>query len=80
MNRPSDVIAFHFDNANVVGIETSCNEVMQQYMAPIMYGFVDFDTNYPDALQKLKDAGIDEYVAEVNRQLEEFFKVNGYNN
>lgn len=78
--KTSDVIAFHFNNANVVEIETSCNEVMQQYMAPIMYGFVDYDTNYADALQKLKDAGIDQYVAEVNKQLEEFFKVNGYNN
>jgi len=44
-----------------------------------MYGFVDFDSNYEDALAKLKAAGIDEYVAEVQRQLDEFFAVNGYN-
>lgn len=78
--KTSDVIAFHFNNANVVEIETSINEVINQYMMPILYGFVDYDTNYPAALEALKAAGIDTYVAEVNKQLEEFFKVNGYNN
>lgn len=78
--KTSDVIAFHFDNANVLEIETSVTEVIQQYMMPILYGFVDYDTNYPDALAALKAAGIDTYVAEVQRQLDEFFKVNGYNN
>ena len=68
------------DNANVVEIETSVTEVIQQYMMPILYGFVDYETNYPDALAALKAAGIDQYVAEVQRQLDEFFKVNGYNN
>jgi len=77
--KTSDVIAFHFDNANVVEIETAINEVANQYLNPIMYGFVDFDSNYEDALAKLKEAGIDEYVAEVQRQLDEFFEVNGYN-
>ena len=41
--------------------------------------FKDYDANYEDALAKLKAAGIDEYVAEVQRQLDEFFEVNGYN-
>ena len=78
--KTSDVIAFHFDNANVVEIETSVNEVIQQYMDPIMYGFVDFDDNYQAALDALKAAGIDEYIAEVQRQLDEYFAANGYNN
>lgn len=77
--KTSDVIAFHFDNSNVKEIETSINEVIQQYMVPIECGFVDFESNYPTAVQALKDAGIDEYVAEVQRQLDEFFAANGYN-
>lgn len=77
--KTSDVIAFHFDNSNVVEIETAVNEVANQYLNPIMYGFVDFDSNYDDALAKLKEAGIDEYVAEVQRQLDAYFEVNGYN-
>lgn len=78
--KTSDVIAFHFDNANVVEIETSVNEVIQQYMDPIMYGFVDYEENYQAALDALKAAGIDEYIAEVQRQLDEYFAVNEYNN
>ncbi len=76
--KTSDVIAFHFDNSNVLEIETAVNEVIQKEFTPIECGYVDFDTNYPQAVQKLKDAGIDAYVAEVQRQLDEFFKTNGY--
>jgi len=76
--KTSDVIAFHFDNSNVKEIETAVNEVAQKEFQPIECGYVDFDTAYPVALEHLKDAGIDEYVAEVQRQLDEFFKTNGY--
>ncbi|MCR5323838.1 MAG: ABC transporter substrate-binding protein [Lachnospiraceae bacterium] len=76
--KTSDVIAFHFNNENVREIETAINEVINQRFTPIECGFVDFDTSYPAALQELKAAGIDQYVAEVQRQLDEFFKVNGY--
>ena len=76
--KTSDVIAFHFDNSNVLEIETNVNEVLQNRLGPILYGYVDFDENYPVALQELKDAGIDEYVAEVQRQLDEYFAVNGH--
>jgi hypothetical protein len=41
-------------------------------MAPILYGYVDFDENYPAAIAELEAAGINEYVAEVNRQLQEY--------
>ncbi|MGM1046731.1 DUF3502 domain-containing protein [Paenibacillus uliginis] len=33
---------------------------------------MDFETEYPKAIQKLKAAGIDEYVTEIQRQLDEF--------
>ena len=77
--KTSDVIAFHFDNSKVLEIETNVNEVLQNRLGPILYGYVDFDENYPVALQELKDAGIDEYVAEVQRQLDEYFAASGYN-
>ena len=38
----------------------------------ILYGYVDFETEYPKAIAELEAAGINEYVAEVNRQLAEF--------
>lgn len=78
--KTSDVIAFHFDNSNVVEIETAINEVINQRFVPIECGYVDYESNFPDAQAELKNAGIDEYVAEVQRQLDEYFAENGYNN
>ena len=37
-----------------------------------MYGYVDFDENYPAAIAELEAAGINEYVDEMNRQLDAF--------
>ncbi len=68
----SKMLGFKFSNANVVDIETACNQVFGQKLAPILYGFVDFETEYPAAIEALKAAGIDQYIAEINRQLEEF--------
>ena len=70
--KVSDVIAFHFDNSKVLEIETAISEVIKQRFTPIECGFVDFDSNYQDAVDQLKAAGIDEYVAEVQRQLDEY--------
>ncbi|RED66352.1 ABC transporter substrate-binding protein [Cohnella lupini] len=68
----SDSLGFRFNNEKVKNIETALREVMGKDMAAVRSGFVNFETGYPKALQKLKDAGIDEYVAEVQRQLDEF--------
>ena len=63
---------FRFNNENVKEIETRLGEIATKYFQPLETGFVDFETEYPAAVQALKDAGIDEYVAEVQRQLDEF--------
>ncbi len=68
----SKMLGFKFSNANVVDTETACNQVFGQKLAPVLYGFVDFETEYPAAIEALKAAGIDQYIAEINRQLEEF--------
>ncbi len=68
----SNMLGFRFNNEKVKEIEAAIKEVSGKQMAPIMYGFVDFETEYPKALQALKEAGIDEYVAEVQRQMDEF--------
>ena len=68
---PSAMLGFAFNNENFEMIETACNEAWKK-MAPILYGYVDFDENYPAALAELEAAGINEYVDEVNRQLQEF--------
>ncbi|MBR4953775.1 MAG: ABC transporter substrate-binding protein, partial [Oscillospiraceae bacterium] len=74
--KTSKAMGFVFNNENVVEIETAILEVIQSYMSVIRNGFVNFDENYPAAVQMLKDAGIDEYIAEVQRQLDEFVAQN----
>ncbi|MDF2484061.1 MAG: extracellular solute-binding protein [Herbinix sp.] len=68
----SNAIGFVFNNESVKEIETAVFEVCSKDLAPIRNGFVDFDENYDTAIKKLKDAGMDEYIAEVQRQFDEF--------
>lgn len=68
----SKTLGFRFNNENVKMIEAAIKEVAGKQMNPILYGFVDYETEYPKALQAFKDAGIDEYIAEVQRQMDEF--------
>ncbi len=70
--KTSKAMGFVFNNENVVEIETAILEVIQGDMGTIRNGFINFEENYPAAVQKLKEAGIDEYIAEVQRQLDEF--------
>ncbi|CAH0119972.1 MULTISPECIES: ABC transporter substrate-binding protein [unclassified Paenibacillus] len=68
----SDSLGFRFNNENVKDVENALKQVVGQEIAALRSGFVDFDTEYPKAIKKLKAAGIDKYVAEVQRQLDEF--------
>lgn len=68
----SDSLGFRFNNEKVKLIETALKEVAGKDLAAIRSGFVDFETEYPKAIEKLKAAGIDDYVAEIQRQLDEF--------
>jgi putative aldouronate transport system substrate-binding protein len=67
----SPTMGFFFDNSNVLEVELAIQEAARLF-EPIRSGYVDFDANYPAALEELKAAGIDEYVAEVQRQLDAF--------
>lgn len=67
----SKSFGFRFNNEKVADVEVKLMEAMK-LLVPLETGFVDFDTEYPKAVQQLKAAGIDEYVAEVQRQLDEF--------
>lgn len=68
----SNTLGFRFNNEKVKEIETAIKEVTGKDLAAIRSGFLDFDTEYDKAIKKLKDAGIDEYIAEVQRQFDEF--------
>lgn len=64
---------FNFDNTPVKNEETKLNGVFTEYLAPIGSGFVDYDEVYPRALEKLKAAGLDKYIAEYQKQYSEWY-------
>ena len=67
----SAMMGFAFNNSGFEVTENACLEAWKK-LAPIMYGYVDFDENYPAAIAELEAAGINDYVDEMNRQLDAF--------
>ncbi len=64
---------FNFDNTPVKNEETKINGVFTEFLAPIGSGFLDYDTYFPKALEKLKAAGFDKYIAEYQKQFSEWY-------
>ncbi len=48
--------------------------VETEYLSPITNGFKDYDENIDKAIEKLKAAGIDTFMAELQKQFDEFMK------
>ncbi len=69
----SKSFGFRFDNTPVQTLEVQLIEAVKGF-TPLLTGFVDPDAEYAKAVQALKDAGIDQYVAEVQRQLDAYMK------
>jgi putative aldouronate transport system substrate-binding protein len=68
----SPVVGFIFDASN---FKTELANIQAEVISsfyPIKYGLVDYDKAYPDAIKKLKAAGIDKYIAEYQKQLKVF--------
>ncbi|SFF16957.1 putative aldouronate transport system substrate-binding protein [Paenibacillus algorifonticola] len=64
---------FNFDNTPVKNEETKINGVFSELLAPIASGFLDYDTYFPKALEKLKAAGFDKYMAEYQKQFSAWY-------
>lgn len=64
---------FNFDNTPVKNEETKINGVFSELLAPIASGFLDYDAHFPKALEKLKAAGFDKYIAEYQKQFSEWY-------
>ena len=63
---------FLFDSTPVETEYTQLLAVESEYLAPITYGFKDYDENIDEALERLKKAGLDTYMAEYQRQFTEW--------
>jgi putative aldouronate transport system substrate-binding protein len=63
-------LGFAFDSTKVADQITACSNVVAQYYTPLMYGEVDIDSTLPEFQKALKDAGIDDIIAEKQAQLD----------
>ncbi|MCM1191711.1 MAG: ABC transporter substrate-binding protein [Butyrivibrio sp.] len=68
----SSAMGFIFDSTAVYDQMAACATVVAQYRDALLYGLVDVDTYLEKFNQELKDAGIDDVIAEEQRQFEEF--------
>lgn len=64
---------FNFDNTPVKNEDSKINGVFSEFLAPISSGFLDYEENFPKALEKLKAAGFDKYMQEYQKQFSEWF-------
>jgi len=73
---PSRSLGFTFDEAAVKDEVTSINNALNQYQNGLETGTLNPDKELPKFLDKLKSAGIDKYLAEVQKQLDEWVAAN----
>jgi putative aldouronate transport system substrate-binding protein len=67
-------INFIFDIDPVKAEYANMQAVEEEYFTPITLGFKDYEENIDKATAKLKDAGVDKFMAELQRQFDEFMK------
>lgn len=71
----SSSYGFVYDSSNVASQVTACTNVIARYTRALESGSVDPTTELPKFIQKLKEAGIDDIIAEKQRQLDEWLKL-----
>lgn len=72
----SKCMGFVFDSSNVTAEVAAITAVYDEYLKPMSKGLLDYDENIDMVIEKLKKAGIDKYVEEVQRQFSEFYADN----
>lgn len=68
----SVTIGFNFDPTNVASEYANSMAELKTSIYPLMYGVVDYDKGFPNALQNMKAAGLDAVVAEYDKQFQEW--------
>lgn len=72
----SRVLGFSFDSSNVVDQMTACQNVYDEYYQALENGVLDPDIAIPEMNAKLKAAGLDDIIAEKQRQLDIWVEAN----
>lgn len=66
----SPALGFSFDSSNVSDEISACLSVLDQYVNALMLNIADTDALYEKFIAALKDAGIDDVIAEKQAQLD----------
>ncbi len=74
---PSPAMGFIWDSSSVMNQVTACNNVSATYRTALMWGSIDPEENIPKYIEELKAAGIDEIIAEKQKQLDAFLAAKG---
>ncbi|NOU98903.1 ABC transporter substrate-binding protein [Paenibacillus planticolens] len=80
LNKNSDlspILGFTFDTEAVKSEVAQCQVVIDQYLSALTTGTADPDKFQPEFIGKLKKSGVDKIIAEKQKQLDEWRKVNG---
>lgn len=70
--RPSVSFGFSMDYSNVKTEKAQIDSVLEELAKPMLAGLKDYDSNIEELKSELKAAGWDTFVAEIQRQLDEF--------
>jgi putative aldouronate transport system substrate-binding protein len=65
-------LGFKFDVEPVKAEIAQINALEEEYAVPALNGYTAYDEFFPDFQKKLKSAGLDKVLAEMQRQLDEF--------
>ncbi|WP_068605979.1 ABC transporter substrate-binding protein [Paenibacillus swuensis] len=74
---PAKGIGFQFNNEKVKTEFANIENVIKEFDNALWWGAVDPEKYYPKLKEKLKKAGIDKYVAEVQKQYDEWRAASG---
>lgn len=68
---------FSWDSSSMLNEITACNNVVSTYNVALRWGAMDPEENIPKFVEELKAAGIDDVIAEKQRQLDEYLASKG---
>ncbi|MDR2043985.1 MAG: ABC transporter substrate-binding protein [Clostridium sp.] len=70
----SPLLGFNFDATPVINEHAALQNVKDEFNRGLLWGSVNPDEVLPKYVEKLKAAGADKYIAEVQRQVDEWLK------
>lgn len=70
--RESVALGFVFDQTPVMNQLTACGNVVTQYNVALLWGELNPEEAIPEFVSQLKSAGVDDIIAEVQTQLDEY--------